>query len=253
MRKKKLPISATIIAKDEELKIENCLKSIYSYVDEIIFIHDGPCKDNSLKIAEKYGCNIYIKGYVGEAEPHRNFSYNISKNKWILQIDADESLSFLFQNNLQKYIFNKKYSGYRFKWNIADINQKPRYFYKLVLFRKDKIINFKGLPHEEVKINGLIKIEKDIELIHDRRVTNKQKKHKLNVWSLIHGEKIEDYKFKNIPLIILLFGYFFYPIYNIVYKLINKEITIYLLRRNYIYYYKVWNAFYKKRKKRLNK
>ena len=48
-------ISACVVAHNEEAVIERCLASLDGVVDEIIFVHDGECRDRSLEIAERHG------------------------------------------------------------------------------------------------------------------------------------------------------------------------------------------------------
>jgi len=52
-------ITAIIIIYNEEIKIEDCLKTIHDF-DQIIVIHDGECSDRSLEIASKYTDDIYV-------------------------------------------------------------------------------------------------------------------------------------------------------------------------------------------------
>src|ERR1700739_188285 len=97
---KKAPVSAYMVIFNEEKVIERALKSIYQVVDEIVVVYDGPCRDNSLKICQKFGAKIFVRKHSGEAEPHRPFSFEKAKNNWILQLDADEYLSPALQKNL---------------------------------------------------------------------------------------------------------------------------------------------------------
>ena len=59
--KKNNRISAIIAVYHGEKTIEKTLKSLKGIVDEIIVVHDGPCKDNTIKISKKYTKRIYIR------------------------------------------------------------------------------------------------------------------------------------------------------------------------------------------------
>ena len=52
-------ISAFIVAYHEENLIERCLRSLVDVVDEIIVVHDGPCLDKTIKIAQKYTSKVF--------------------------------------------------------------------------------------------------------------------------------------------------------------------------------------------------
>jgi glycosyltransferase involved in cell wall biosynthesis len=93
-------ISACIISFNEEKKIEDCLKSLQSVVDEIIIV-DSLSTDNTLKIAEKYTDNIFHQKFLGHIE-QKNLAVEKAGNDWILSLDCDERLSEELQQSIQK-------------------------------------------------------------------------------------------------------------------------------------------------------
>lgn len=84
-------ISACIISFNEEQKIEDCLKSLQSVVDEIIIV-DSLSSDNTLKIAEKYTDKIFHQKFLGHIE-QKNLAVSKAENDWILSLDCDERLT----------------------------------------------------------------------------------------------------------------------------------------------------------------
>ncbi len=89
----KLPISAIILTYNEELNIENCLKSISDWVSEI-FIIDSFSNDKTLEIAEKYGAKISQHPFKNQAEQFNWALDNLKiKSDWILRLDADEKIT----------------------------------------------------------------------------------------------------------------------------------------------------------------
>lgn len=157
-------ISAILVLYNEERKIELCLKSICDVVDEIVVIHDGPCLDNTLKICEEYGCKIFIRNHIGEAEPHRPFALTKCLYDWVLFIDGDERLSTSLKKRLRKKI-NSKYDAYSFKFVTKINGVKNKFMSKQILFKKNKIY-YIGLPHIQPETRGLIKDDFSI-LEHD--------------------------------------------------------------------------------------
>lgn len=152
-------ISACIVAHNEEKNIARCLGSIKDVVDEIIFIHDGECSDNTLEIAKKYTEKIHVLKYIGIAEHHRPDSYKLASGEWILQIDADEFLSDELKNEIKYLVENKDVDAYEFLWPIWDKKKyvTKKWPYKKCVYRKEKL-SFLGIPQYVADTDG--KVEK---------------------------------------------------------------------------------------------
>lgn len=95
-------ISAVIIAKNEESKIEETLKSV-SFADEIIVI-DDESTDKTVTIAKKYTDKIYSHKSKGYVEAVRNFALSKATGDWILLLDADETVPKSLAEKLQEII-----------------------------------------------------------------------------------------------------------------------------------------------------
>ena len=165
-------ISACMVLWKSEKVIRKCLENIKGVVDEIIIVHDGPPVDRSLEIAREYTNKIYIRPRIGHGEPHRPFSFKKATKEWILWFDHDELLTPRLKKNIRKLVKRKDVAGYTFLWPVkyGNKNLKKGYFsrnHKLVLFRKNAIVRFYGLPNETVKLNGKI-IDTDYWLIHNQ-------------------------------------------------------------------------------------
>ncbi len=86
-------VTACLVVHNEGEIIERCLKSLKRVTDAIVVVHDGPCVDNTLTICESYGCFAVERKWFGMCEGHRVWTYQNTKTRWILQVDADEYLS----------------------------------------------------------------------------------------------------------------------------------------------------------------
>jgi glycosyltransferase involved in cell wall biosynthesis/2-polyprenyl-3-methyl-5-hydroxy-6-metoxy-1,4-benzoquinol methylase len=168
----KQTVSACMIVKDGEGALHRCLKSIRSYVDEII-IADTGSTDSSIEIARQYNAKI-IKGsnpmQYGFDVP-RNESIKNAIGDWILWIDADEEL--LQAHNLGKYLRNNVYKGYSIKQH--HFSAAPPNAFKpdlpVRLFRNRKGVSFRGSLHEhpETALNegiGFSTILGDVDISH---------------------------------------------------------------------------------------
>ena len=96
-----MKLSGLIIARNEETKIESCLKCL-NFVDEIIIVLDRS-EDNTEKIAKKYTKKIFKGSWFCEAE-RRNFGLHKCNSDWILEIDADEIVTKPLANEIIKKI-----------------------------------------------------------------------------------------------------------------------------------------------------
>ena len=76
---KNMHISAIILTYNEEQNIENCLKSIKGFTEEV-FIVDSYSSDRTLEIARKYTDKIYQHSFENQARQFKWALENILKN-----------------------------------------------------------------------------------------------------------------------------------------------------------------------------
>lgn len=165
-------ISACMVVYNEEKVIKRCLDSIKNVADEIIVVHDGPCKDRTLEIAKKYTNKIFVRPHVGIMEAHLVFAYKKVKNDWILRIDADEFLPKRTQEVVTKLINQEDVGGYELLWRLWN-GQKyitKDWPHKLCLFRKNKF-SYIGFPHAIEEVKGKV-VKINYELIHKPKYNN---------------------------------------------------------------------------------
>ena len=83
-------LSVTIITRDEEAQIGDCLESV-RWADEIIVVDTGSA-DRTLEICAKYTPHVYSRPWEGYA-PAKNAAIALATGDWILSLDADEQVS----------------------------------------------------------------------------------------------------------------------------------------------------------------
>lgn len=93
-------ISLCMIVKNEESTIDNCLKSIYDLVDEIIIIDTGST-DKTKEICLKYTNKIYDYEWDYDFSKARNYSFSFAKCNYIMWLDADDILYEIDRNKLK--------------------------------------------------------------------------------------------------------------------------------------------------------
>ncbi len=99
-----LPLSMVIIAKNERLRIEDCIKSAYGWADEII-IMDDESTDNTRELASKYTNKIFIRKMELEGK-QRNFGAAQAKHNWVMMLDCDERLTDELKKEIEGVVTN---------------------------------------------------------------------------------------------------------------------------------------------------
>jgi glycosyltransferase involved in cell wall biosynthesis len=105
-RTNKVSLSPIILTYNEEKNIEECLKSVCGWVDEI-FIVDSYSTDRTLEIAKNYTDKIYQNKFQS-FHTQRNWALNNLplSNEWILFLDADERISEALKEEIKEIISN---------------------------------------------------------------------------------------------------------------------------------------------------
>jgi len=86
----KVPVSVVIIVKNEEKRLEDCLKSV-DWAQEIVIL-DDESTDRTVELAKRYTDKIFRRTMDIEGR-HRNFAYSKASEPWVLSLDADERVS----------------------------------------------------------------------------------------------------------------------------------------------------------------
>lgn len=151
-------ISACLVVHNEESTIARCLDSLHGVVDEIVIVHDGPCRDRTLAIAGQYGSRVIEAPLYGHCERHTPLAYAAARGEWLLNLDADEFLSPQLAEALRELVQSPAVDGYEFLWKHWD---GGRYLtedgpYKLVLFRRRKT-RMVGLIHQPEEVDGVVR------------------------------------------------------------------------------------------------
>ncbi len=89
-----MKLSLCIATYNEEKNIHYALDSTYSWVDEVIIV-DGGSTDKTVEIAKSYSkkVKVYITNNPPMFHINKQKAIEKAKGKWILQLDADESVT----------------------------------------------------------------------------------------------------------------------------------------------------------------
>jgi len=191
----KLPISVIVLTYNEEKNIEECLKSVYDWTDEI-FIVDSYSTDRTLEIARGYTDKIYQHPFKNFAQ-QRNWSQgNLPiRNDWLLHLDADERASPELASEL-KEIFSSpididgfmaaRKTIFQGKW-IRHGGHYP--VYHLRIFKKDKGRSEERLYDQNYIVNGMVlKLKADIVNIINPDIRLWKARHKQ--WAYLEAQEV---------------------------------------------------------------
>ena len=105
-----LGLSVIIIVKNEEANLRRCLESI-RWVDEIIVLDSGST-DQSLAIAKEFTDKVFSTDWQGYGVQKQRALDKVTKT-WVLNLDADESVSEDLHQAILKAIQDPKASAVR--------------------------------------------------------------------------------------------------------------------------------------------
>jgi len=138
----KIPCSAIVMTKNEELNIGKCLTSLDQFAE--VFVVDSHSTDRTCEIAERMGARVITFTWNG-AYPKKKqwcldnlpFSYD-----WVFYLDADEQLTLAAAQEISAEIGGQsKHSGYFIGYDyvfLGRVLKHGRRVYKLVLFDRRK-------------------------------------------------------------------------------------------------------------------
>lgn len=86
-----LPLTVVIIARNEELRLGDCLRSVAALTDDIVVV-DALSSDRTVDVARAGGARVLTRGWTGFSD-QKNFGQEAARHDWILSLDADERVT----------------------------------------------------------------------------------------------------------------------------------------------------------------
>ena len=230
-------VSAVLITLNEELNLKRTLPQL-SWCDEIIVVDSGST-DHTVQICRNFGCKVVHRAFDGYGT-QKQFAVSLSRNNWILSIDADEVLSDELVNEIKREMEAPRGTGYLLPMNLVFLGKEftfgkesNRFF--LRLFNK-QFGNFNNRKvHEGIELTGE-KIKFKNKILHYSYKDISQYFKKLNTYSSF-GAKLAFEKGKN------------KSVFTIVSTIPLNFIKYYLIHGNILngangFYWSVFNTYY---------
>lgn len=154
-----LPVSVFIITRDEEERLHFAINSVKGWVDEVLVIDSGST-DKTCEIAEKLGAKVTYNEWKGYGQ-QKIFGENLCRNKWVLNIDADEEITDEVKNNISKLFDSGEpaEAAFNMKWKMLFLTQKKAPTYGVTgnfirLYNKEKAGFRDSTIHDSVILKG---------------------------------------------------------------------------------------------------
>jgi (heptosyl)LPS beta-1,4-glucosyltransferase len=193
-----LPITVTILTKNEEQCVERCVNSV-AWADEILVLDSGST-DRTCQIATSLGAKVVHHDWLGWVAQHQK-AIELAQNDWILILDCDEIITPRLANSIQQVM-------------SAAVDDRDGYsmsrrgdFYDILLPNtspKHRVVNFVRLfnrkyggydpdeqIHEEIRVPGK-KMILDGDLIHWRGRMMDEYISSFNQYATIEAKVLND-------------------------------------------------------------
>ena len=139
-------LSATLIVRDEERNLRDCLGSIDGVVDEVVVVDTGST-DGSVELARELGARVISHSWRGDFSEARNLALEEARGEWILYLDADERLRPADRRGVTGQLRGARETAFRILLHPF-VGATP--FFEYRLWRADPQIRFRGVIHEQV-------------------------------------------------------------------------------------------------------
>lgn len=151
------PLTAILIAYNEERDLPRALRSLEGVADETVVVDSGS-SDRTCEIARDFGARVYSRKLDSFAA-QKNYAASLASHDWILCIDCDQELSpELRESMLAWKQHNPREGSYQILQLSSYLGGWIRHSgwypeYRTLLFRRDQA-KFVGALHERVEAEG---------------------------------------------------------------------------------------------------
>ncbi|HEX4227482.1 MAG TPA: glycosyltransferase [Bryobacteraceae bacterium] len=144
-------LSLCLIVKNEEDNLPRCLDSVRGLVSEVIAVDTGST-DATPAIASQYGANVIPFDFTTvDFSAARNHAIDSAKGRWVLMLDADETLPAPSVPMIETLIARDENAAYYLeRHNHWSDSEKPTVDYVVRLFPNRPDYRYRGRVHETI-------------------------------------------------------------------------------------------------------
>ena len=151
-------LSIVLLTKNEEGKIGRCLASV-RFADEVIVV-DGESTDRTVELCRAAGATVISHRWEGSFAQERTLGVAAATGEWILQMDADETVSDALRAALQRLLAGgSPHAAFKIRRANEFLGHAMRHggwhHYNTALFRKARC-RYEGRVHERLIIDGTV-------------------------------------------------------------------------------------------------
>ena len=203
-----MKISVVIQTYNSEKYLRSVLEAATAF-DEVV-ICDMHSTDQTLSIAEEFGCKVVFHKKLSYCEPARNFAIQSASHNWVLVVDSDE----IVPDTLRHYLYEQvKRDDCPKGIRIPRKNYFMGHFmhgdypdYILRFLHKEKAdwpTKVHGIPHIDGKVETISPKRKELAFIHLINNPMEKRLEKLNTYTEMEIPKRMG---KNYPVMAMLYA-----------------------------------------------
>jgi len=144
-------LSLCMIVKNEERNLPRCLESVRDLAGEFIVVDTGST-DQTSSIAARYGAAVIPFDFsIVDFAAARNRAIERATGRWILMLDADETLDRASAPEIERLVGLDENAGYYLeRHNHASDSSNPTTDYVVRLFPNRSNLRYRGRVHETI-------------------------------------------------------------------------------------------------------
>ena len=164
-----MKLSLCMIVKNEEAILQQSLRRVDRYVDEIIVVDTGST-DRTKDIARSCGAKVYDFTWRNDFSTARNFSLEKASCDWVLVLDADEIITDFKVDTIQNVMKADQPMIGRIKLIniVSDTTGEKRSSERISRLFNRRLFHYEGIIHEQIvrkdgKLFNMIPVEITVE------------------------------------------------------------------------------------------
>lgn len=152
-------LSVIIIVKNEALNLARCLESV-KWATEIIVLDSGST-DNTVEIAKLYTDKVFVTDWPGYGIQKQR-ALNHATQNWVLNLDADETVSVAVKKDIEKAMLEDKATAYQipiwlhFYGRTLKYSMSPKNHIRL--FKREGVRYTENIVHESIVLPENVRI-----------------------------------------------------------------------------------------------